>query len=80
MPDIKPLREGDRDNFETLKRAAEAGDLALTSSIRRSDGADVALVCAMNRLEEDGEVVFQPVPLAVMIEGNPYELFEDPTA
>ena len=70
-----PIREGDRTNFETIKRAHDAGDLCLVSAIRKSDGAAVALVCAMGF---DGEF-YRPTPLAVMVEGNPYELFEDPT-
>jgi len=79
MPDIPALREGDKNNFAMLEKAAELGDLSLVSSIRKSDGAQVALVCAMSVEEEDGEQFFRPVPLAVMIEGNPYEDFEDPT-
>ena len=70
-----PLREGDKANFATLKEAALAGDLALVSSKRKSDGSDVALVCAMGW---DG-THFLPTPVAVMIEGNPFELFTDPS-
>ena len=71
---IEKIRDGDRANFKTLLKAAKNKDLALVSSIRKSDGAQVALVCAMGY--EDG--VYFPAPLAVMIEGNPFELFEDP--
>lgn len=70
------LRKGDKSNFSALLKAVEHGDLALVSSVRKGDGAPVALVCAMTRCD-DGCVV--PVPLAVMVEGDPYELFEDPT-
>jgi L-alanine-DL-glutamate epimerase-like enolase superfamily enzyme len=70
------LRDGDKANFETLKLACREGNLALLSAIRKSDGANIALVCAMNMGNDEVGVV----PLAVMIEGNPYELFEDPTA
>lgn len=72
---MKALRKGDRANFETLRKACGNNDLALVSSRRKSDGADVALVCAMQH-NPDG--TFTPVPLAVMVEGNPFELFEDP--
>lgn len=72
----KKLRKGDTANFKTLKQASKHGDLALVSAIRKSDGAQVALVCAMNQI--DGQIV--PAPLAVMVEGNPYDLFEDPFA
>jgi hypothetical protein len=74
---IQPLRDGDKANFATLRRAANADDLALVSSVRKSDGQQVALVCAM-QVNEDETIT--PVPLAVMVEGDPFELFEDPTA
>ncbi len=53
------------------------GDLALVSAIRKVDDADVALICAMGG-DERGNIY--PAPLAVMIEGNPFDTFEDPTA
>lgn len=68
------LGAADKANFQTLLDAASEQSLALVSAIRKSDGAEVALVCAMGR---DGGYAI--TPLAVMIEGNPYELFEDPT-
>src|SRR5262245_55351904 len=76
-PDPIPpaLLPGYKTNFETLQTAQENGHLCLVSAIRKSDGQPVALVCAMNW---DGEF-YRPVPLAVMVEGNPYELFFDPT-
>lgn len=72
----RQLLPGDKTNFATIVSAASAGDLALVSAIRKSDGASVALVCAMADLG-DGQIM--PIPLAVMVEGNPFELFEDPT-
>ena len=76
MAKIKKLRNGDLANFSTLLRASESNDLALVSSKRKTDGTDVALVCAMQRNADD---TITMAPLAVMIEGNPFELFEDPT-
>ena len=69
------LEEGYRTNFNTLCRAFEEDSICLVSSIRKSDGAPVALVCALN-YNEDNTV--SPVPFAVMCEGNPYEDFVDP--
>lgn len=63
-------------NFETMRQAAFAGDLALVSAIRKSDQQPVALVCAMQRNADD---TISPVPFAEMIPGNPFELYEDPT-
>jgi len=70
------LTAGYRHNFATLQKAAENEDLCLVSAIRKSDQAPVALVCA-HMVDETG---VRLVPLAQMIEGNPYELYEDPTA
>jgi hypothetical protein len=77
MPTTPPkLRKGDRKNFQTLLRAANDGALALVSAIRKADQQPVALVCAMQTNPDD---TITPVPFAVMVEGNPFELFEDPT-
>lgn len=77
MPRQPPrLRKGDKLNFETLRRACKSDDLAVVSAIRKSDKAPVALICVMNR---DAHGNYFPVPLAVMVEGNPFDLFEDPT-
>lgn len=69
------LRRGDKANFRTLLKAAKADDVCLLSTIRKEDRAKVALVCAVNR---DPSFGGEFVPLAVMIEGNPYDLFEPP--
>ena len=77
MPMTPPkLRKGDRSNFQTLLRAADDGALALVSAIRRADQQPVALVCAMHQNPDE---TVTPVPFAVLVEGNPFELFEDPT-
>lgn len=70
-----PLSQTDKKNFNTLLRAIKNNDVALISAIRKSDGKQVSLICAM---ECDGNYYY-PKPFAVMIEGNPYELYEDPT-
>jgi len=63
-------------NFETLKTAHADNNLALVSAIRKSDKKPVALVCAM---QKNNDNTVTPIPLAVMCEGNPFEDFEDPT-
>lgn len=75
---MKPSRltKGDRANFETLRRAIGDEHIALVSAVRKADQKSVALVCAMQRNDDD---TMTPVPLAVMVEGNPFEDFEDPT-
>jgi hypothetical protein len=68
------IRDGDKTNFETLQRAWKEGNVALMDATRKSDGTQVALVCAMG--VKDGMVY--PTPLAVMIESNPFEDFTPP--
>ena len=70
-----PLTEEHKVNFQTLKLAVEYEDVALISAVRKSDGKQVALVCAINHT--DGNIL--PVPIAEMIDGNPYEIYYDPT-
>ena len=72
----RKLRKGDRQNFNTLLRAAGDGALALVSAIRKADQQPVALVCAMQHNPDDS---FTPVPFAVMVEGDPFQDFYDPT-
>jgi hypothetical protein len=77
MPTAPPkLRKGDRTNFQTLLCAADDGALALVSAVRKADQQPVALVCAMQTNPDD---TITPLPFAVMVEGNPFELFDDPT-
>lgn len=64
-------------NFNTMLRAADAGDLALVSAVRKSNQEPVALICAMQQ-NEDGTIT--PMPFAELISGNPFETYEDPTA
>jgi len=71
-----PLEDGYRVNFELLQMAHDNGDLALVSAIRKADHKPVALVCAIQRNDDD---TMTPVPFAVMCEGNPFDDFEDPT-
>lgn len=61
-------------NFRTLKEACKDGNLALVECKRKSDGRVVAMVCAMGW---DGKE-YQMVPLAEMVYGNPYEMYDPP--
>ena len=69
------LLPGYRKNFNTMLRAAKADDLCLMSAIRNSDGAPVALICAAQRNDDKS---ISLIPFAVMIEGNPYDLYTPP--
>lgn len=61
-------------NFETLQNAFRDENIAIMECQRRSDGEIVALLCAINY--GGGEAQF--VPLAEMVNGNPYELYDPP--
>ena len=49
-----PLSVGDKQNFDTLRRAMLAGDAALLECQSVATGSPVAVVCAANRLADDG--------------------------
>jgi len=69
------LRNSDIRNFNTIKMATLANQICLMDVQRRSDGKKMAAICAVN-IEENGDRSF--VPLALMVEGNPYEMFNPP--
>lgn len=69
------LRPGDKLNLDTIIRAATNGDLAVIRACRRADGQDVTLLAAIHW---DGEE-YAVTPLAELFDGNPYDLYEDPT-
>ena len=70
-----PLSVGYKQNFDTIRRAFAAGDVALMECRLRATGEAVAVVCAANR-HEDGSVEF--VPMAMMFQDNPYEMLDPP--
>jgi len=72
---MPPIADGYKKNFETLLNAARHGDLCALDVRRKSDGKSVVAVCAINKSKQD-EVEF--VPLAVMVEGDPYEMYDPP--
>jgi hypothetical protein len=75
MPTTPPkLRKGVRSDFNTLLRAAGDGALALVSVVRKADQQPVALVCAMQH-NPDNSIAL--VPFAVMVEGNPFDVFDE---
>jgi hypothetical protein len=68
------LRLADRENFDTLMRAFQNGDVALVDSTRKADGEQVALICTVHFDGDD----YQLTPFAEMVAGNPFELYEPP--
>ena len=68
------LLPGHKENFETLRQAFLAGDVALLECQSASNGETVAVLCAANR--QNGDVDF--VPFATLFNGNPYEEINPP--
>lgn len=69
------LTDGQRANFETLKRAAEHGRLALVSMRWAATGEPVAVIVAVS---DNGDGTMMPVPLAAQFAGDPYVELEAP--
>lgn len=63
------IDQGYKANFQTLKRAAVNGDLALMECRDAQTDLTVMVVCAVQRLGD----AFQFVPMAKLFDGNPYE-------
>ena len=61
-------------NFETLREAFAADDVALLECQLKETDEPVAVVVAMN--DEGSEIGF--VPFAMMFNGNPYEMLNPP--
>lgn len=61
-------------NFEVLQQAFESGSVCLMDCIERATGEHVAVICAVN--EVDGE--YEMVPFAKFFNGNPYDLLQSP--
>ena len=70
-----PLSVGDKQNFDTLRRAMLAGDAALLECELAATGSPVAVVCAANRLAGSGA---EFVPLAMLFTDNPYRAVNPP--
>lgn len=74
MSKPKTIVQGHIPNLETLKRVFANGDAALVECKRVSDGAVVAMLCAV---VFDGNQ-YNITPFAEMVNGNPYELYLPP--
>lgn len=57
-------------NFETLKQAAENGDMGIIECTDRKTGEKVPVLMAVNE-SDDGS--YEVVPFAIMLEEDPYE-------
>jgi len=69
------LKKGDRANFNTLLKAAQAGHLALVESQDAVTGEYRAVLTA---IVFDGSE-YHVTPFGHLATGNPYEQYADPT-
>ena len=69
------LKEGDKQNFETLCEAIRKDRVCLLQGTDKRTGKYVAVICAINR-DENG--INELVPFAKMFSGNPYEEVDPP--
>jgi hypothetical protein len=63
-----------RINFNTLNQAFSEGAACLLECHERATGRPVYVICAVNHLAED----FELVPFAQRFDDNPYELLAPP--
>ena len=75
------ISEGYKRNFESLTTAFKHGDVALMDCQEKATGKSVALICAVNLTypHESREPTYEFVPFAVMIDGNPFEMYTPPS-
>ncbi|MGL4243440.1 MAG: DUF6117 family protein [Beijerinckiaceae bacterium] len=64
-----------RKNFQTLQRAAEAGDLALMECRDAATGETRYVICAVG--QDKGQYLM--TPFGHLAEGNPFEMYVPPT-
>jgi hypothetical protein len=67
--------EHHRQNLDTIKKAMDNGDLGLIECTRKDNGETVVLIAA--RYTDDDKMTVM-VPLAVMFDEDPYQLFTPP--
>jgi len=75
------LTEEQKAMFNSLGQAFMSHRAYIVKSKRRSDGEEVVLICILNPdgMGEDEDMIMGVLPVAVLIEDNPFELYEDPT-
>lgn len=68
------IRPTQKKNYETLLSAAKSGRLLLMECTDAATGEPRDVICAVNAI--GGE--YEMVPLAVMVWGDPYEMYVPP--
>ena len=67
--------------FHDLVEAVRSDKIVLTRSVRKSDGVEIALICTfdLEGVHDDGDILTQIVPMAILFEDKDFPLYEDPT-
>jgi hypothetical protein len=79
MPHTRPIAPAAKANFDTLLAAVDANRICLMSVVDTTDNQPATLICAVN-VEPELNECFSFVPLAQMIDGDPYQRFLPPMA
>jgi hypothetical protein len=66
------IQEWIKTNFQTLTNACDDRNLCIVQANKNATGEDVVLICAVNIKHDD---TYDLVPIAQMLEGNPFEEF-----
>ena len=77
MYHTRPICPAQKQNFETLVAAIQAGHACLMSVYDTSHDQPAVLVCAVNHLPDQAEPI-EFVPLAMLCDDNPYSRFVPP--
>lgn len=74
----KSFLDGYKHNFDQLLKAASSGHMVLMHCREKGTGKNVAMVTAT--WFDEKEQMYKTVPLARMLDGDPFEDFLDPSA
>lgn len=78
---MRELTQKEKGFFTSLGEAFTSGRAYLVLSKSKVDGREVPIICILNpdSIDEECDMVMAVTPVAALIEGNPHDIYEDPT-
>jgi len=78
---MRELTEKEKEAFSALGDAFVSGRAYLVLSKRKDDGKEVPIICILNpdSMDSGNDMVMAVTPVAALIEGDPHDIYEDPT-
>jgi hypothetical protein len=70
----KTIVQKHKDNFETLRRAFENGNVCIVDCIEKGSDEHVAVICAVEKIDN----TYFVTPFARFFNGNPYDILTPP--